>query len=136
MLGFLMRFIFLLGLWSVSEALAQSAAPAAQPSPSTLEMLALPLAFFALMYVLLIRPQAKKIKEQRRFLEALKVGDQVVTSGGIMAQVKSLKEDQVELDVGCGVVKVLRDNVLPYSSAAASLTPPQGKVPALKSKKT
>ncbi len=49
------------------------------------------LLFFALilivMYWLLIRPQMKKAKEQRRFIEQLQPGDKVVTLGGIHGEI-------------------------------------------------
>jgi preprotein translocase subunit YajC len=45
--------------------------------------LVLPLAFLALLYVLLIRPQAKRRKELSRLVASLRVGDLVASVGGI-----------------------------------------------------
>ena len=45
----------------------------------------------AIMYFLMIRPQAKRQKEKQRMLEALKKGDRVVTIGGIHGTVSGLK---------------------------------------------
>ena len=39
--------------------------------------------FFAIFYFFMIRPQMKKAKEQRKFQEAAKIGDRVMTIGGI-----------------------------------------------------
>ena len=100
---------------------AQAAGAAVASEPSTLEMLALPIAFFLLMYILLIRPQAKKFREQKHFQETLKVGADVITTGGLMAQVQEIKENKIVLDIGCGVVQVLRDHVLPYPLASKAL---------------
>lgn len=46
-----------------------------------------------IMYFLMIRPQAKKQKEKQRMIEALKKGDNVVTSGGIHGKVMGFTDD-------------------------------------------
>lgn len=57
-------------------------------------------AMVAVFYFLLIRPQAKRAKEHRELVAALAVGDEVVTSGGILGKVKKVDEHYavVELD--------------------------------------
>jgi preprotein translocase subunit YajC len=47
---------------------------------------------FAVFYLLLIRPQQKKAKEMANMLKSLRPGDKVVTSGGIVGVVMSVKE--------------------------------------------
>jgi preprotein translocase subunit YajC len=51
-------------------------------------------------YFFFIRPQTKKNKEQRKFREALKKGDKVVTLGGIHGKVAEVKETTIILEVG------------------------------------
>jgi len=46
-----------------------------------------------IMYFLMIRPQAKKQKEKQKMVEALKKGDNVVTSGGIHGKVMGFTDD-------------------------------------------
>ena len=53
---------------------------------------------FVVMYFLLIRPQRKKDKEQQQMRNNLEVGDEVVTIGGIIGMVVSLKEDNVVIE--------------------------------------
>ena len=55
---------------------------------------------FVIFYFLLIRPQQKKQKELKTLIAALKKGDKVVTSGGILGTVSSIQEDYVVLTVG------------------------------------
>lgn len=93
-----------------TEAYAQ-AAPTPQTSPSTFEMLVVPAGFLVLMYIVFIRPQAKKFKEQKKFIDELKPRDTVVTSGGIVGRIASIDNDTVQLDVGCGVMKVMKSHV-------------------------
>ena len=46
-----------------------------------------------IFYFLLIRPQTKREKERKKMVEALKNGDSVVTRGGIVGSVQSVKND-------------------------------------------
>jgi len=54
---------------------------------------------FAAMYFLLIAPQRKKEKKHREMLGALRVGDKVITIGGIFGTVTALKDDRVHISV-------------------------------------
>ncbi len=49
---------------------------------------------FAIMYFLIFRPQAKKQKQHRMMLDALKKGDKIITAGGIYGTVLSVKEKE------------------------------------------
>ncbi|MFH1010874.1 MAG: preprotein translocase subunit YajC [bacterium] len=46
------------------------------------------------MYLLLIRPQAKRQKEHRRMLSTLKAGDEIVTAGGMHGSIAGIREKQ------------------------------------------
>lgn len=59
----------------------------------------------AIMYFMLIRPQRKKDKEIAAMRSALKVGDQVVTIGGICGKIVKVKDDTVVIQVGADKVK-------------------------------
>lgn len=67
----------------------------------------------AVMYFLMIRPQQKKAKEHRALVAAIKRGDQVVTSGGIIGTVAKVRSDtEVELEIAEGVrVRVVRGTI-------------------------
>lgn len=57
------------------------------------------LLILGLMYLLFIRPQQKRDRERREMLEALTVGDRVVTIGGIYGIITVLREGNLELEV-------------------------------------
>lgn len=58
------------------------------------------LLIFVVIYFFMIRPQSKKAKEQREFVEGLKNGDKVVTSGGIHGKIVETRNSTFVLDLG------------------------------------
>lgn len=61
---------------------------------------------FAIMYFLIIRPQKKREKEATAMRNALQVGDEVVTTGGIIGRVVVLKDDYIVVETGSDRSKV------------------------------
>ncbi len=53
-----------------------------------------------LFYFMLIRPQKKREKETKAMLDAIKVGDKVVTVGGICGKVSKIKDSYVFIETG------------------------------------
>jgi len=68
---------------------------------------------FVIFYFFLIRPQQKKVKEHKAMVVALKRGDDVVTSGGIVGKVEKVYEDdKIDLAISENVtVKVIRSTI-------------------------
>jgi len=59
---------------------------------------------FVIFYFFLIRPQQKKVKEHKLMVENLKRGDKVVTSGGLIATVERVMEnDRAEIEIADNV---------------------------------
>ena len=59
-----------------------------------------------IMYLVLIRPQKKKDTELKQMRNALKVGDKVITIGGIYGRVYKVKDDRVTIEIGADRVKL------------------------------
>ena len=107
---------------STTPLLMQSTA-AAGNSPMAILLGILPwLLIFVIFYVLMIRPQQKRMKEHQAAIGAVKKGDEVITGGGIRGRVTKVMDDDVEVEIGQGmkvrVVKstlsqVLRPNTKP-----------------------
>lgn len=57
---------------------------------------------FVVMYFFMIRPQQKKAKDQKTFIEGLKKGDTVVTIGGLHGKIVDTTEKTVTLEVDRG----------------------------------
>jgi preprotein translocase subunit YajC len=63
-------------------------------------------------YLLFIRPQMRRNKEQAALLASLEVGDQVITAGGLYGTIKAIDGDVLKLEIAEGiVVRVLRGAV-------------------------
>lgn len=96
------------------ESLAFADAPISAQSgaPSPLVSLAPLLVIFAIFYLLLIRPQQKKMKEHKKMIENLKKGDKVITSSGIYATVIGIGETSMEVKLAENVkIKILKSSV-------------------------
>lgn len=57
-------------------------------------------AMFAVLYFILIRPQKKRKNELENMRNELKSGDKVITVGGIVGQILSVKGDDITLEIG------------------------------------
>ena len=67
---------------------------------------------FVVFYFFMIRPQSKRQKEIKKQRDEMKVGDSVVTSGGIYGKVKDIKETTVTVEIADNVrVKVDKNSV-------------------------
>jgi len=95
----------------ISDAFAEGAADAAAQGSGLLGMLPL-LLIFVLFYFMLIRPQAKKAKEQRNMVEGLCKGDEIVTAGGLLGRITDVADSFLTVKIADGVeVKVQRHSV-------------------------
>lgn len=70
---------------------------------SSIIMLVLVVVFF---YLLILRPQRKQEKKEKEMRDALEVGDEVVTNGGIVGIVFSIKDDTLVIETGSDRSKI------------------------------
>jgi|CXWL01.1.fsa_nt_gi preprotein translocase subunit YajC len=97
----------------ISEAYAQTAPAGGGDPTGGLLMQMLPLVLiFVVFYFLLIRPQQQARKRHMETIAALKKGDVVVTSGGLIGKVKSVADDEVRVELAPNVdVRVVRGTI-------------------------
>ena len=82
------------------------AADPAQPDPI---MSFLPLVvIFIVFYFLIIRPQMKRGKEQKKMQDALQKGDEVITASGQVGKVSKISEQYVSVEIADNVVSVFQ----------------------------
>ncbi len=82
----------------VNWAFAAGPAGAAEASPMWTFMAPMVL-MVVIFYFLLIRPQQRKAKEQRQFLENLKRGDRVITTGGLVGEITAINDQVLTLEI-------------------------------------
>ena len=96
-------------LIKILETAGQTANTTGQQSNSILSMLTMliPLALMiVIFYFLIIRPEKKRSKKMKEMLDNLEVADEVVTTGGIIGRVLSVKEDTVLMETGSDRTKI------------------------------
>lgn len=99
----------------VAYAMATGSGDAAGSGGGLMAILPLIL-MFVIFYFLLIRPQQKKAKEHRQFLENLKRGDRVVTAGGLIGEITGLTDQTVTLEIADKIrVKVGRGYIASFA---------------------
>ena len=59
-----------------------------------------------IMYFLMIRPENKRKKEAEQMRSSMKVGDEIVTIGGIMGKVVQVKDDKFVVETGADQVRI------------------------------
>ena len=85
-----------------SPAFAQTTGTAAQGGgiAAMVVQMAPLILIFGIFYLLMIRPQQKRLKDQRALIDAAKKGDTVVTGGGLIGKVVKVDGDEVEVELG------------------------------------
>ena len=68
---------------------------------------------FVIFYFFLIRPQQKKVKDHKLMVKALKRGDEIITSGGIIGTIdRVMEDDRIEVIIGENVkVQVIKTTI-------------------------
>lgn len=87
----------------ISLAHAQSAAPAASGMEMIQQFLPL-IIIFILFWFMLIRPQMKRAKEQKKMMSELQKGDEVITASGQVGKIAKISDHYVSLEIADGVI--------------------------------
>ncbi len=68
---------------------------------------------FVIFYFFLIRPQQKRVKDHKAMVAALKRGDEIITSGGIIGTIdRIMEDDRIEVIIGENVkVQIIRSTI-------------------------
>lgn len=67
---------------------------------------------FVLLYFLMIRPQQKRQKEQKEMVQALSVGDEIITSGGLLGKVAKVAEDHIAMETASGALILVQKSAI------------------------
>ena len=94
--------------------------PAEDPKKTMFMQVGMMVFFGIIFYVMLIRPQQKRAKEQAKMLGELKAGDKVTTTSGIVGVVVGIKDNSVTLRSGESKLEITKGaigEVVPGTSA-------------------
>jgi preprotein translocase subunit YajC len=93
----------------------------AQAAPRSSLVSFLPIvAMLAIFYFILFVPQRRQMKQHQALLASLTKGDQVVTAGGLIGEIVSIRDDQVTLRTGTSTVVVEKLRILRKGGAPAA----------------
>ena len=96
---------------AITAAHASTGAPAGQQS--LLMNLLIPVAFFAIFYFLIIRPQSKRNMQHKAMVDGLTVGNEVVFAGGLIGRIKKVEGDYAVITLNHSTeVKIQRASVV------------------------
>ena len=97
---------------------------------------------FLFLYFVLVRPQKRRQQQQQRMIDELTVGDEIVTAGGLLGEIREVRDDEVlvriapELDVRiarraiAGVTPQAQDELEPAEEAEEAEEPEEtGRTP-------
>ncbi len=104
-----------------------STASGTSGSPGYMNLIFL-LALFAVMYFFMIRPQTKKAKDQKNFLDTLQKGDKIITVAGIHGRITRINENgtlEVEIDTNTKVMMERSGISMEYTRAIQNQQQPQ-----------
>jgi preprotein translocase subunit YajC len=108
-------------VWTSLLAMAPAQTPGTQPNPTgqLIQMLGTFALFGVVLYFLMIRPQQVKAKQHTELLKALKPGDKIVTSSGIIGVVVSVKEKAVSIRSADTKLEVLKSAITDVTERSA-----------------
>jgi preprotein translocase subunit YajC len=104
-------------LFTIAEA-----APAAAPKGSPLQFPIMMLLLFGVMYFMMIRPQRRREKDRKAMIAAVKTGDRVLLTSGILGQVSNVKDTTL-------VVRIADSTKVEVVKAAISQVLEKGETP-------
>lgn len=78
------------------------------------------LLMFVVIYFFMIRPQQKKIKQEKEFEAGLKVGDKIITKSGFHGKIAELSEGTAVIETMSGKLKIERSAISLELTAAAN----------------
>ncbi|MDF7823973.1 preprotein translocase subunit YajC [Pontiellaceae bacterium B12227] len=98
------------------------AAPAAAPGGSPLQFPIMMVILFGIMYFMMIRPQKRREKERKAMINAVKSGERVLLTSGIIGEVVNVKESTL-------IVRIADNTKIECVRAAISQVLEKGETP-------
>jgi len=98
-----------------------------QAQPSAMPSLFIMIGMIVVMYFFMIRPQAKRAKEAKKFAEGTNVGDKIVTTAGIHATINRINDDgTLKIEVGNNSFMTIERSAVSMEMTAAARKKAEG----------
>lgn len=92
----------------------------AQGAPSAVPQVLIMVGMVVVMYFFMIRPQAKRAKEQKKFAESMNEGEQIVTTAGIHARINRINDNgTLQIEISRGVFMTIERSAISMEMTAA-----------------
>lgn len=91
---------------SILLSLAADGSTAAGSGSGNYSMILAMVAVFAIMYFMMIRPQKKRQKEEQQMRSSVEIGDEIITIGGIVGKVVTIREEDIVIETGADRTKI------------------------------
>lgn len=79
---------------------ASNSAASGTGTNSSVSFIIMIVVLFGVMYFMMIRPQKKRQKEEQEMRSSLEIGDEIVTIGGIVGKVVTIRENDIVIETG------------------------------------
>ncbi len=106
-------------LFGIGTANAAATAPAHGQAGGIMSMLPMLIIFVAVFYFLIIRPQQKRQKDHKALMDNISIGDDVLTSGGVLGRVSKLRDNYL-------MVKIAKEVEITIQKGAVASVLPKG----------
>jgi preprotein translocase subunit YajC len=116
----ILQLLAMAGLTQASEAVAASASTDKHAGFSG-GMIWMPLILIAVFYFLIIRPQNKRQRDQKELMGQITLGDEVMTSSGILGKITRLRDSYI-------VISVAKETEMTIARSAVSQVLPKGTI--------
>ncbi|MBS1782260.1 MAG: preprotein translocase subunit YajC [Bacteroidetes bacterium] len=104
-------------------------------SPSPMPSLFIMVGMIVVMYFFMIRPQAKRAKEQKKFAESINTGERVITSAGIHGTINRVNDDgTLQIEVGRGTFITIERSAVSMEMTNAYKKKTEGAIVAAETK--
>jgi preprotein translocase subunit YajC len=107
--------------------IAQAEAPAPAGGGSQFQFLGMMVILFAIMYFLMIRPQRRREKERKAMIAAVKTGDRVLLTSGILGRIRNVNDNSLIVQIADNtkieVVKAAVSQVLEKDETPSEIEP-------------
>ncbi|RYE23030.1 MAG: preprotein translocase subunit YajC [Sphingobacteriales bacterium] len=91
-----------------------------QGQPSAMPSMLIMVGMVVVMYFFMIRPQAKRAKEQKKFADTIAAGERIVTTSGIHAVINRVNDDgTLQIEVGRGTFMIVERSAVSMEMTAA-----------------